>query len=101
MKIQKAKIVYGSFLSSTCLDFKKISCAESGSSRHNFKVPICYTLDSLFWVLNFGILPIFCVLNQNISKTRDNLKIMFTVLNSTNLNVSKLVEKTQKEFQNL
>ena len=52
----------------------------------------------IFWVIFFVLLVFFVLLNENFSKTRANLKILFTVLKSAHLNASKLVEKHKKTF---
>ena len=75
------------------LGLQKQIFTESGSSRHNFRVPKCYNFDEFFWVLFFGILVFFVLLNNKLSKTGSSLVIILTVLNSANLNASKLVVK--------
>ena len=48
MVIWRGKMVFGRFLSHICSDFKKLKCAESGSSRRNFWVYTCYSFHN-FW----------------------------------------------------
>ena len=53
---------------------------------------------TIFLVIIFSILPFFQFLNQKFSKIIANLGILFIVMNSTHLNASKLVIKSQKAF---
>ena len=101
MIIWRGKMVFGCFLSPTFSVWKNKNCIDSGSSRHNFRVPTCYTFDKFYWMIFFGIWAFFVLLNGNFSKIGANLKIMFTVLNSAHLNVSKLDVKYQKTFETL
>ena len=46
-----------------------------------------HTFNKILWAINFGILYFLVILNQNFYKTRADLKIMFSILNSTHLNI--------------